>query len=311
MKLMDPGRRFGDENVKSTSMKTSNVRMPFSLVLLLTAGICSAQTLISPNKLWSVTGYGSDGPNDYQSSYVKFSGDTVINDQAYTKIWQSDDSLRTSWHVAGHVRENGSGNVYRYNAGTKEEEVMYAFGLQQGDSVLTGGAGYAHVDSVVYKPFGIYGNTTKFIYLGYEVWVGGVGSMGGVLNGLQQIGSVGLIHELVCYSENDSVKYHDARFTTCFPAGPANGITPDLETSAPSVTAFFSEGIIEFRFKNVSTRNASLRVFDLGGRLVSGTALHGEEQFSLPLNDLHGHVLLYFFQNKSTVMTGKIMVMNE
>jgi hypothetical protein len=186
----------------------------------------SAQNLVKENKMWSNTWIGTEHGGLFESCYIRFEGEALINGTAYTNIMKSDDSLHLSWYHSGYIREDSTGKVYLYNSVTPEhEELLYNFSLQEGDSVQSGWGEYYHVIDVQYVTFGSVNDSIKQYKLSYsptgehadQIWLEGIGNMGGVLSGLNEIGMVGAYKYLVCYYENDTLKYANPDFNTCFP----------------------------------------------------------------------------------------------
>ena len=84
-----------------------------SLICLFT---CKAQVLVSESKLWSTVESGTDNPEseNYHSYWIKFEGDSIINQTLYKKMYRADDSLHTLWTSYGFMREDSSKKVYAY-----------------------------------------------------------------------------------------------------------------------------------------------------------------------------------------------------
>ena len=90
--------------------------------------------------------------NEYRSYWIKFEGDTIINDLEYKKVLQADDSIHSDWYINGFIREEvANQKVYLYDKYRDENMLLYDFSLETGDSILTGdGVFFAKVDSVIY-----------------------------------------------------------------------------------------------------------------------------------------------------------------
>lgn len=202
-------------------MKKADVIFLFMLFLL----HCQGQTLLQEGKLWSNTSIGTMHGSTYSSYFIKFMGDTTINGLGYKKIMKSDDALHSQWTLDGCIREEPTTRkVFIFNEYTKKDMLLYDFSLEEGDSILTGdGQSYIKVTKVINATFGSSTVPRKQIYFfdpdGGLQWIEGIGSIWGVLEGLGSFYTTGATLNLVCYSENDQLVYHNLRFSTCFPQG--------------------------------------------------------------------------------------------
>ena len=202
-------------------MKTTTLLFLFSLFLL----HCQGQNLLQEGKLWSNTSIGTMPGSTYSSYFIKLMGDTTINGLGYKKIMKSDDALHSKWTVNGCIREEqATGKVFTFNNSAGKDMLLYDFSLKIGDSILTGdGQSYAKVTKVIN---GTFGNSTVirkqicfFNSNADPLWIEGIGSLWGVLEGLNSFYTTGADHKLVCYSENEQLIYHNPEFSNCFPKG--------------------------------------------------------------------------------------------
>jgi hypothetical protein len=187
---------------------------------------CFCQSFISENKLWSYVAHGSEYGSPYRSYYVKISGDSLVKDIAYKKLLKSTDENHDNWFFRGLIRETDTGTVYFLEVGEESERTLFDFGVDEGDSIRIGGyQSYLYVDSIRYKPFGIYNEHRKRIYLSSTYtgtvgsWIEGMGSVYGLPLDPDFYGSVGEYRSILCYHENDSLKYVSNTFQTCYKTG--------------------------------------------------------------------------------------------
>ncbi|HEY3371380.1 MAG TPA: T9SS type A sorting domain-containing protein [Prolixibacteraceae bacterium] len=193
------------------------------LILMLPLLLCKGQNLLQQGKLWSNTVLGHIPGSTYNSYFIKFMGDTILNGQGYKKIMRSDDALHAQWTLNGCIREeSATGKVYLFNEYTGKDRLLYDFSLEKGDSILIGdGKSYARVTNVIHATFGSSPVIRKQICFfdsnADPLWIEGIGSLQGVLDGLDTFFTTGSDHQLVCYSENEQLVYHHPSFSSCFP----------------------------------------------------------------------------------------------
>ena len=171
-----------------------------SILLIFIHIIGFAQNFVSENKLWSNTTIGSEFGSNYESFFVKFKGDTIINGQNYKNVLKSDNEDHTNWYHYAYIREDTiEKKVYLYKIFFEKEILLYDFSLDQGDSIDCFGE-YIHVDSVYYHEFGNLPIKLKHIVFNYgRIWVEGIGSLRGVLLGIPELPlSVGEIGRASC-----------------------------------------------------------------------------------------------------------------
>lgn len=191
-----------------------------SSLIILTLIVCetSAQSFLSTNKLWSTMKGPVSGCSSFfcSSYFTKFEGDTLVDGIHYMKVRRSEDQQMQKWTTQGLIREDSNKKVFYRDILAKDECLMYDFGCKAGDTLslncVCGESGFL-VDSI--KTVVSDGVARKYFYLTYlktktlkEVWIEGIGSTLGVLNG----GSfshcmTGGGEALLCYSESGIKKY--------------------------------------------------------------------------------------------------------
>ena len=188
-------------------------------------GFC--QSFISEGKLWSDVAYGTEYGHPYRSSYVKFAGDSTLNDLIYKKVYRSRSEAQRGWTFEGLIRETDTGTVYYRHHSDTVDNLLYDFGVEENEGIQSvdfEDITY-YIDSIRLKPFGEYMEMRKHFYISRnhryncETWVEGVGSLRGVLSDLSFLEMVGEGRNLVCFSENDTLKYIDNPCNTCFKKG--------------------------------------------------------------------------------------------
>ena len=193
------------------------------LFSLLSYGQTSSEFLVDTNKLWSNlfdTFTGGPPPYYKTTSYVKFSGDTVINSVNYKKVLSTTDSLQNNFIVGGYIREDSTHKVFYYNPMSSTTRLLYDFNAEVGDSVDVGW--YLPMPLVVdtIDSVFVYDRYLKRMVLSFqgmsgEIWIEGIGSLCGIFNGGCNF-ITGTRHELLCYFENDTLKYSNPDYPYCY-----------------------------------------------------------------------------------------------
>ncbi len=222
--------------------------------------------LVQEGKMWSNTKAGTENINNYRSYWIKFQGDTLINDLEYKKVLQADDLLHSDWYENGYIREDAANQkVYLYDKYSNEDMLLYDFRLEPGDSILTGdGESYAKAESVIYETFGNSNDTLKQIYFDSgSVWIEGIGSLWGVLEGLNAFYMLGEITELVCYYENGVLVYHNPDFETCFPD--STTVSVSMFGNKKDIEIFPNPARDKITINTPGSRILEVEIYDLTG----------------------------------------------
>jgi hypothetical protein len=278
----------------------------FFLITLFQTTLCYGQNLLSENKLWSNAVFGSENPDIYKSSYwIKFQGDTTINNVRYKKILQADDALHSDWYVNGYIREDTvAQKVYLFNNYTESDQLLYDFSLEKGDSILIwDGVTFVKIDTVLYEPFGDSKNTLKQICFNKgctHKWIKGIGSSRGVLNGLNTIKTVGAYYYLLCYYKNENMVYSNPEFNDCF----ITTATRELPVSSDLIRAFQrTKGKLTVELNKA--KSGKLYLYNTMGQLYKTEIITERlNTISLPGNG----IFIYRFKSEDgKIQTGKIV----
>jgi hypothetical protein len=181
---------------------------------------------LPPDMLWTIMSGPSCGydESDCRSYYTKISGDTTINEIQYKMVLNSTDSMLNDWSVAGFIREVGQKVFYRQK-NVETDCLLYDFGCSEGDTLnlncwCTDSKTHFKVDSIRYVQ--VMGENRKHIYLSYlnnssnEIWIEGIGSLSGLLNGGGRGNCMTGFHEgLLCCSKNGEKIYQYSKFADC------------------------------------------------------------------------------------------------
>lgn len=151
----------------------------------------------------------------------KLSGDTILDNISYKKVYLSEDEIPTNWEFYGGMREDENQKVWFYpTIGMIEEQLIYDFSVNVGDTIYFNYESVMVVDSIAYHE--IAGIERKHIYFSYvyfsfieELWIEGIGSNYGILS--SGSGSyVGGWTWFLCMSENGQLIYMNPNYSSCY-----------------------------------------------------------------------------------------------
>jgi len=272
---------------------------------------CFPQQFVTENKLWSNEKNGTEYTGEsWHSNFIRFEGDTLIGETLYKKVLRSDDSLMSAWYVTGFIRETDTASVYYRPVRSGKERLLYDFGVVEGDSIYIADTGYEYlyVDSIRYLPFGIYNEIRRYIFLTactyYSfAWIEGVGGRNGVLFTPQEFCTVGEENFLVCFFENDSLKFFNSYFSSCFPSGSIlktghNNISPPLKI-------IYDRDAVFINFDSPAPSLINLTLFDQTGRVIL-TEKSGSNSIRLEMKKYNPGIYIYFVTTHDGVFSGKI-----
>ncbi|HCY42795.1 MAG TPA: hypothetical protein DHV48_15845 [Prolixibacteraceae bacterium] len=258
-----------------------NHKISSFIILSLIVWEISAQSFLSTNKLWSTMSGPVSGCSSYfcSSYYTKFDGDTLVDGIRYMKALRSDDQQMKKWIIEGFIREETNKKVFYRDITAKEECLLYDFGCKAGDTLFLNcvcrESGFL-VDSI--KTFVNDGVARKYFYLTYlkikttkEVWIEGIGSTLGILNG----GSfshcmTGGGEALLCFTEDGIKKYQSPLVSNyCF-LNPdiIDGISPEKTISEFKVYPNPVSGKLFVQFPAITAENYTLELYSVKGELV-------------------------------------------
>ncbi len=203
------------------------------LVIILISSIAISQTLVDTNKLWSTVIHRLPSFTII-TEYIKIEQDTIIDLENYKKVFRSTDEFQTSWLPYGYIRETIDKEVYYRTDTSLQESLIYDFGANINDTLYIAGITsfgsnwyfnsmqfiVCEIDSIL-----IGGNYKRQFHMnpifgdtmgcGIERWVEGIGSLSGLLHFTN--GTVGGdSFDLLCFSENDTLKYQNPSYNSCY-----------------------------------------------------------------------------------------------
>ncbi len=290
-----------------------NAKTFLILIQVILVSSVSGQTLVKENRLWSNTLIGTESGSQYQSWWIRFNGDSVVSDTTYSIIYRSDSESHENWYKYGLIREDSSNKVFlRKN---NYDYLLYDFNLEVGDSIRWPYGGYCHVAIVDSITLDFWENPLKRIHFylygssGYiwpYPWIEGIGSTQGILSGVEYIGIVGGAYALVCYSENEVLKYHEY-FNTCFPQGFLESIESNIDELS-SVNVRYGPDILLFEFENIDTQNAKIWIYNISGKIVGSYDIRGVRILEISKSDFDSGLYIFRFMNNNKLIEGKFII---
>lgn len=134
--------------------------------------------LVKEGLSWSYCDVVKAGGEEYKLYYYQFnfSGDTIINDIAYKKLFQRDCSSNGLIYIASMREDNKK--VYAVYQGQQPEQLIYNFNLAVGDSIQSPYGNpylYYHVTKV--DTIELASGKRKRIELDFDTWIEGIGTL--------------------------------------------------------------------------------------------------------------------------------------
>ena len=231
---------------------------------------------VDTNKVWSIYwDYSAEGcPWLNYTYYIKFSGDTNINGKNYNQVKRSNDSLQVSWFNSGYIRETLDKKVYYIlNSSDTTEKLFYDFDVSIGDTLQSYNCPVIinNIDSV------LIGNhyRKRVNYDGYTAaWIEGIGSLKGFGTEGICVPWVGGIRTLLCFTENDTLKYTDPYYSFCYHGTLSingQGKLNDILTIFPNPASDH----ITLKFSQDT--NATIKIYNLLGELKYNSIMSSPE----------------------------------
>jgi hypothetical protein len=208
-----------------------------TILFLFLANLSFGQEIVDTTKLWSTIIHRLPSMTII-TEYIKFTQDTVIDAKTYKKVMRSTDEFQTYWDPYGYIRETIDKKVFYRIDSCQLEYLLFDFEASVNDTLficsLNGYGGNLYFDT--FLPILI--SAIDSIYIGSEFkrqfhintligypdtlpnsetdqYIEKVGSMSGPFHFTD-----GLIggdsFELLCFWENDTLKYHNTSYSDCY-----------------------------------------------------------------------------------------------
>jgi hypothetical protein len=276
-----------------------------------------SQNFVKNNKQWNVhlEVMGATMVYTYTEIFMT-SGDTVVNELVYNKLYYSIDSLST-FIYRGALREEGD-RVFYLNA-DGEEGLLYDFGMEAGDTcyvvayfddnfdslmVVVDSVDYTEVEGIERKRMWIHNEDDAINF--NEYWIEGIGSINGPLYTFIHCYLVCPWWQLsCCYESGDQIFQHD--FLDCYVNTVGIGEVKDSEAQIiPNPIKAGQNLFIELQNNELIS---GIEFKDLTGKSVARENGTFNSEMNVLVPQLpKGVYMLLIHTNSSKVVTRKILI---
>ena len=279
----------------------------------------SSQSIVDTNKIWdSLIFYY--WPQHYGTEKIIFISDTILGGLHYKKVIRSLEEYPAYWSFYGFIREDSAKRVFYRISGNEQDKMIYSMNIELFDTVnvyslinfennLFYNMNYFidSIDSIMI------GNSYKKRYhmaivevpYGLTEWIDGIGGTSGMLHNWD--GSVGGDNYLLlCYTENDTLKYMDPFFNSCYVAtGLENKIDKNIDVN------IFHDPVNDVStIKIIGLENGNgvkIDLFNSIGKKIKTKTNITEIQISH--NELPSGIYLYcIYRNSEKIGSGKFLI---
>ena len=275
--------------------------------------------LIDTTKMWSTLDYWSWMPSMHFTRYNKFSGDTLINQTGYTRVWEATDEGYSNWELKGFIREDTNSNIYLrtlYN----QEGLIYKFNVNPGDNLSINNPFYVmcsttvlDVDSVFLElsnewrkritlaPVDPYGNE--------EYWIEGIGSLAGILHSsYHSLPLTGAGYDLLCYWENESLIYTNPDYNFCY----SSTVSISESSEDNSIISVYPSPLTSQSYVSLNSediKNGILEIRDIYGNLIKRTPIIPRNKILLERDQFKsGIYIITLFEGEKLIARKKFLV---
>jgi hypothetical protein len=167
--------------------------------------------------MWVVLRNSSIDPPYYNggdSFAYKFQDSSFVADEYWMKLWEASDSIYSNWIVKGYMKEKDS--IVLFMDLTNNIDTLYDFTKGKGEMIVSEDCELP-IDSVSKTNFIGKDRFTMHIsgHQYFEVkYYEGIGSNAGLLTPLFNCWT-GAYRYLICFYENEELKYHNDNFNSC------------------------------------------------------------------------------------------------
>jgi hypothetical protein len=263
--------------------------------------------IVQENNEWNVLqviypGTGNPWDTIYWTQTYKLTGDTIISEQTYKKVYLSEEEITTNWEYEGGIREEEE-KVWYFSKYGNGETILYDFTIEVGDTITYLPQPFV-VDSINYRE--INGEDRKHFYLSYleipytEFWIEGIGSNYGILSSGGGMG-IGGWTWFLCMSENGELIYMNPNYNSC------HLISTGIEEMNNSIIQVYPNPTHD-KIKIKNTENIkieSISIIDLKGKKIIE---FGKNQTDLDLSGISTGIYLLKLTHENGEVIRKIMI---
>ena len=257
----------------------------------------------------------------YRYQYL-MNGDTVINNQAYKKVFSTDyDSLIHNPVYIGAIRESSDGKVFvRYDSSYNalgffqpdtSEYLLYDFSLSPNDTFLVSGVAADSIHIVDYiDSVNVGGAWRKRIYfiqnsLSERIWIEGIGSLKGLF--FPHLYEFENYNQLICYEDSALFWTHPDVTFNCLTVG----MDEEQRFSESNHIQIFpnpSNSVIFFRIEKAETSIEKIIVRDMEGRAIKFVSVDKLRESQIPIQDMQaGIYIMEFWLSNGARLTKKFI----
>lgn len=129
--------------------------------------------------------------------------------------------------------------------------------------------------------------------------------MQGILYDSRNLCMVGEANNLVCFYENDSLKYHLDYYSSCFPYGKHTSIEGKVKNT--SLTIRDNNDLLVFDLDFIQNQTL-FQLFDLGGRVLWTEKIHNQKSITVEKDRFENGVYIYIIHTTEGYHSGKIFM---
>ena len=202
--------------------------------------------IVEDGKQWNVLFSYPWNPPEPQHKYTdiyKIEGDTLLDGVSYKVMYATRNEDLTGWNLWGFLRETEDGQVFSRRPSTSDEQLLYDFSMQVGDTICMCDYGYDECCMVVIEKGEtiVNGEPRQQIVLEYpfgngveEVWIEGIGSLYGIVDS-GSLFLTGGSTNLLCYYEDGDLIWQNTTpgYNECYMVYPTPPTPPEPHSFAP------------------------------------------------------------------------------
>ena len=182
-------------------------------------------------------------PQHKYTDIYKIEGDTLVDGVSYKVMYTTRNENLTGWNLWGFIRETEDGQVFSRRPSTSDEQLLYDFSMEVGDTICMCDYGYDECCMVVIEKGEIIvnGEPRQQIVLEYpfgngveEVWIEGIGSLFGIVDS-GSLFLTGGSTNLLCYYEDGDLIWQNTTpgYDECYMVYPTPPTPPEPHHFAP------------------------------------------------------------------------------